>query len=105
MMSVIKEWTKPAGLAILCGLIIWLGQLNWHALQATAKNAEQDQIQQEILAKQVAVSANVQQSALLLSILMEEMKEIQKEVGAHNAEAEMWKERIRNLSSDHHDKK
>lgn len=80
---------------IIIGFIIWLAQLNWYALQSTTKNAQQDQIQQEILAKQVKVTQNVNKTALLLSILMDEMKELKLKVDNHQTEAEMWKEKIR----------
>lgn len=98
--SFVDKWVTPAGMLVILGFVIWLAQLNWHALEATAKNAEQDIIQKEILAQQVEVSTNVQQTAILLSQVVEEVKNLRASHTAHQIEAEKWKERIRNLQNE-----
>ena len=100
MMRWLQEWTKPAGLMILLGGIVWGVQLNYGLITALATNDKQDLIQQEILSKQVTVSNNVQQSTILLNLLMVEMKALRDKVDSHQMEAEMWKERIRQNGDD-----
>ena len=93
--SIIEEWTKPAGLMVVFGLIVWGVQLNWGVIKALGDNEKQYQVQQELVEKQGAVSQNVQKSAVLLNLLLEDFHDLERRVIDHQAEAERWKERIR----------
>ena len=95
-----KSWLTPTAMLAFIGLIIWLVQLNFHALQSTERNGQQDQIQREILAKQVEVSNNVNQAALILEMLVDDVKALRYKVDTHQSEAEKWKEKIRRIETE-----
>ena len=97
---VLKSWLAPSGVVALIGLIIWLVQLNFHALQSTEKNGQQDILQQEILTKQVEVSQNLIEATLILDLLTEEVRAMRAKVDQHQIDSEKWKEKIRTLENE-----
>jgi hypothetical protein len=85
---------------IVVGLIVWLAQLNWVALSSTAKNVQQDIMLDNFQERQLIVTANLNKSTLLLSILIDEVRDLKMDVKDHHEEAEKWKEKIRNNTKD-----
>ncbi|MGI9571134.1 MAG: hypothetical protein ACR2PH_15680 [Desulfobulbia bacterium] len=95
-----NNWFTPAGLLVVFGAIIWGVQLNWGVLRLIEENTEAAAIREEILAKQVAVTINLERTTLLLSVLEQKVEVLDDKVEAHEIEAEKWKERIRRNSND-----
>ena len=95
------KWLGPAGLTlIICG-IIWGVQLNWGLLQLATDSAKQERVTTEILARQLEVSITLERTSLILKRLEDKVNNMQDKVDTHQTEAEMWKERIRQNSTEH----
>jgi hypothetical protein len=85
---------------IVIGLIVWLAQLNWVALGGVETDKAQDIMLDNFQERQLKVTANLNKSTLLLSILIDEVRELKISVNGHQKEAEKWKEKIRQNEHD-----